>query len=79
MSGSGREALPDVREWWGGLPGCPGVFGRPSRMPCSCREALPYPVAVGRASRMCGRPSCMPCSGQEALMEVLEALLDVRE
>ena len=23
MSGSGWEALPDVREWSGGLPGCP--------------------------------------------------------
>ena len=23
MSGSGREALPDVREWLGSSPGCP--------------------------------------------------------
>ena len=57
MSGSGREALPDVREWsvdppecletrqdvqgWsGGLPGYPGVVGKPSRMSGSGREAI---------------------------------------
>ena len=42
MSGSGLEALPDVREWsgalpdvrqWsGGPPGCPGMVERPSGM-----------------------------------------------
>ena len=32
MSGSGRDSLPDVREWSGGLSGCPGVVGRPTRM-----------------------------------------------
>ena len=42
MSGSGREALPDVREWLADPPICPGVVGstpvclgvvgRPSRM-----------------------------------------------
>ena len=32
MSGSGREALPNIREWSGGPPGCPGVVGKPSRM-----------------------------------------------
>ena len=32
MSRSGRETLPDLREWLGGLPGCPGVVGRPSQM-----------------------------------------------
>ena len=52
MSGSGREALPDVREWSGGPPRCPGEVGRlsrmswkgrgPSRMSGSGREALPY-------------------------------------
>ena len=48
MPGSGREALPDVREWSGGplgCPegplGCPGVVRRPSRMSGSSREALP--------------------------------------
>ena len=40
MSGSGREALPVVREWSGGPPGCPEVFGRPSRMSGSAREYL---------------------------------------
>ena len=39
MSGSGREALPNVREWLGGPPGCPGVFGRPFRMSGNGREA----------------------------------------
>ena len=32
MSGSGRESLPDDREWSGDPPGCPGVVGRPTRM-----------------------------------------------
>ena len=39
LSGSGRETLLDVQEWLGvslGCPGgplgCPGMFGRPSRM-----------------------------------------------
>ena len=36
-----REALPDVLEWSGGSPECPGVVGSPSRMSGSCREALP--------------------------------------
>ena len=32
MSGSGQEALPDVREWPGGHPGCTRVAGSPSRV-----------------------------------------------
>ena len=32
MPGSGQESLPDVREWSGYPPECPGVIGRPSRM-----------------------------------------------
>ena len=32
MSGNGREAFPDVREWSKGPPKCPGVVGRPYRM-----------------------------------------------
>ena len=32
MSGSGREALPDVQEWLGGPPKCAGVVVRPSRV-----------------------------------------------
>ena len=41
MSGSGWETLPDVREWSGGPPRCPGVVGRPSQMSGSGREILP--------------------------------------
>ena len=54
MSGSGRKAHSDVREWsvgppevlkWsGGIPGCSGVVGRPPRCP----------VVVGRPSWMSG-------------------------
>ena len=40
-SGNGREALPDVREWSGGLSGCPGVVVRPTQMSRSGREAFP--------------------------------------
>ena len=32
MTESGREALPDDREWSGDPTGCPKVVGRPSRM-----------------------------------------------
>ena len=35
-SGSGWEALPEVREWSGVPPGGPGVVGRPS-----CRSGWP--------------------------------------
>ena len=51
MSGSGREtlpdvpegweSLPDVREWSGGPPECPGVVGSSSRLFESGRETLP--------------------------------------
>ena len=41
MTGSGQEALRDVREWSGGPPKCPGVVEMPSRMSESGREALP--------------------------------------
>ena len=41
MSGSGLEALPNVRELSEGPPGCPVVVGRLSRMSVSGREALP--------------------------------------
>ena len=36
-----REALPVVREWLGGPLGCPGVFGRLTRMSESGQEVLP--------------------------------------
>ena len=52
MSGSGREALPDVRGGWearpdvrersGRPPGCPGVVGMPLLICGSGREALPH-------------------------------------
>ena len=41
MSGSGRDALPDVRKCSVGPPGCLGVVGRPSWMSGSNLEALP--------------------------------------
>ena len=41
MTGSGREALGDTREWLGGPPGCPGVVGKPSGRCRSSREAFP--------------------------------------
>ena len=41
MSGSGRGAHPDVREWSGGPPGCLEVVGRDSRKSESDQEALP--------------------------------------
>ena len=52
MSGSGREALPNVCEWSGGLPGCPGVVGRPSRMFERGLEALPNVWGDQGPSRM---------------------------
>ena len=41
MFGSGREALPEVREWSGVPPGYPRVVGKPSRMSRSGQEVLP--------------------------------------
>ena len=40
MSGSGRDAIPDVLVRSGGLPGCQGVVFRPSRMTGSGLETL---------------------------------------
>ena len=40
ISGSGREALPDIRDLSGSLRGCLGVIGRPSQMSGSGRESL---------------------------------------
>ena len=39
-SASGRNAIPDVREWSGGPPGCQLVVGRFSRMSVISEEAL---------------------------------------
>ena len=41
ISWCSRELFSDVKEWSGGLPGCPGVVRRPSRMSGSGQEALP--------------------------------------
>ena len=41
MSGSGRDALPNVQEWLRVPHGCPGFVSRPSRMSRSCRDVLP--------------------------------------
>ena len=58
MSGSSREALPDVQVWSDGPPGCPEVVGKPSQMSGSGWEALPdfweCPGVVGRPYRMSG-------------------------
>ena len=40
MSGSGQEAVLDVREWSGDVPELPGVVGRPYRMSGSGGESL---------------------------------------
>ena len=77
MSGSGREALPNVREWLGNPPGCPGslhgclgVVGSPSQKLGGPLECL------GLVRRL----SQMSESGLEALPDVQElskALPDV--
>ena len=40
MSESDQDALPNVREWLGCPPECPGVVGMPFRMSGSGRESL---------------------------------------
>ena len=42
MLGSGREALPQVREWSGDDPAGPGVVGRPACRSVTGREAFPH-------------------------------------
>ena len=42
MSGSGREVLPEVREWSGGALECKGVVGWSSRMSGNGREAFRF-------------------------------------
>ena len=41
MSGSGQQALPDVRQWSGDPSDCLGLVGKPSRMSRSGRESFP--------------------------------------
>ena len=76
MSRSSREAFPDVREWSGGPPKCPGLVGWPFRMSGSGREALPDvrewfegPLECPEVVRS---PSGMSGSGREALPHVQE-------
>ena len=69
MSGSGLEALPNVREWSGGPPACPGVVERPSRMCGSGPDTL---TMSRKTSRMTRRTSRMSRSGREDLADVRE-------
>ena len=62
MSGRGREALPEVREWSGRLPGSPGVVGRPSRKSECVRELSGEHLGCSGVSE----------SGREALPDVKE-------
>ena len=66
MTGSGREAILDVREWSGGPPGGPEEVGRPSRMFGCGWEAFPV------VQEWLGGPPGCPGSGQDALPDVRE-------
>ena len=76
MSGSGRVALPDVREWSKGYPKCPEVVRRPYQMSRSGREALPVCLGVvGRPSQLSGkigRSARRSGNGQDTLWDVPE-------
>ena len=76
MSGNGREALPDIREWSGDPPKCSvvvgglyeylGVVGFPSQMSESCWKTLQDVRKWSGVSPKCpgvvGRPSLMSLS-----------------
>ena len=79
MSGSGREALPNFREWSSGPPGRPGVVGRPCRMSGSGGKSSRMSKRLRRCPGVVRRPSQMFGSGWETLPEVQEALSNVRE
>ena len=81
MSGSGQKALPDVREWPGGPPGCQAAVWRPSRMSRSVQKALPNVREVHSDVRewsgvslgypgVVGRLPRMSESGRDALPDV---------
>ena len=86
MSGSGRETLPDIPEWWealldvrewlGGPLGHPVVVNWPSWMPKSGRETLPDVQELsGEPSGypgVVGRPSQISGSGWEVLLDIAE-------
>ena len=70
MSGSSRDARPNVREWSGGPPECSGVIGRPSRFFGSGREALPdvqeWSGGPPGGASVVAKPSRMSGSGRES-------------
>ena len=81
MSGNGRKAIPNVWEWLGAPPGCPGAVGRPFKL--SRSGGLPNtpghptgpvgcPEVLGRPSRLSVRPSQMSESVREVLSVVWE-------
>ena len=84
MSDSGREALPNVREWLGGSAGCPGVVRGPSKSPGVVRRPTQMSGSGRRPSRMSGsgREDCrMSGSYRKAIpnvREYQEVLPDVR-
>ena len=69
MSGSGRGALPDVREWSGGNPGSPEGVGRPSVISWIDLKALPVVREWSAGSPECpgvvGKPTLMSGSRRE--------------
>ena len=82
-SGSGWEALPEVREWSVGNPGGPGVVGRPSRSSRrpirrfrSGREAIPdvleWSKGPPEGPGVVEMPTRRSGSGRETLTEVRE-------
>ena len=76
MSGSGREALGNLREWSGSLFGCPEVVGNPSGMSGFGWKAIPD-VRGGREAipdvwQWLEIPSWMYGRGREALPDVRE-------
>ena len=83
MSGSGREAFPDVREWSRISLGSSGVVGRPSRLSGNGPETLPdvrEPLPDGRewsgaslgSTEVVGRPSWMSGSSCETRPDIRE-------
>ena len=86
MSGSGRDALLDVREWSGGPPGYPGVVGSPLRMSVCDWEALSdvrewweallnirvWSKGYSECPEMVRRPTRMSASGRETLPDFRE-------
>ena len=72
----GLKAFPHVRQLSGGLPGCPGLVGRPYRMSVSVRETLPvvrhWSRGLPRCSGVVGSLSHMTGGGREFLPDVRE-------